>query len=374
MRIMITGGGTGGHTSPALAVIEELRRRDPQLLLQWIGKRGGMEEDVAKKNGVPFRSLPVEGWTRKKSPRMLWTAAKLAYSMMRAWFYLKVFQPQAVFGVGGYVSLPALWVAQRAGVKTLLHEQNKRLGLANRLCAAKVTRLLLSYPETEGEYLKDRAVLVGNPVRRAFLHPPETNAARADLGLAENVFTVLVVGGSQGAHTLNEATAALLQRFRPEDLQVIWSAGKNGVARAREQAEGAPVQPHIHAFIEDMATTCAAADLVISRSGASMTAELAAMGKPALLVPYPHAADNHQEHNARAFEQAGAALVLLDSECTGESLEPLLRELIASPARLKAMGEAAKSLARPFAAEEIAEIIMQLVYENGPETTTRNGQ
>lgn len=373
MRIMITGGGTGGHTSPALAVIEELRRRDQQLLLQWIGKRGGMEEDVAKKNGVPFRALPVEGWSRKKSPRMLWTLAKLAYSLIRTWFYLKVFQPQAVFGVGGYVSLPALWVAQRAGVKTVLHEQNKRLGLANRLCAAKVTRLLLSFPETEGDYPRDRAVLVGNPVRRAFLHPPETRAARASLGLAENITTLLVVGGSQGAHTLNEATAALLHAFKPDELQIIWSAGKNGVARAREQAEGTPVQPHIHAFIEDMATTCAAADIVVSRSGASMTAELAAMGKPAILVPYPHAADNHQEHNARAFEEAGAALVLLDQECTGERLEPMLRKLIQEPARLKAMGEAARSLARPFAAEEIAEIIMEMVYEpavgskrNGP--------
>jgi len=369
---MITGGGTGGHTSPALAVIEELRRRDPRLLLQWIGKRGGMEEDVARRNGVPFRPLPVEGWSRRKSPRLVWTLVKLAYSMLRAWFYLKVFQPQAIFGVGGYVSLPALWVGQRTGIKTVLHEQNKKLGLSNRLCAPKATRLLLSFPETEGAYPRDRAILVGNPVRRAFLHPPEREAARARLGLAPDIPTVLVVGGSQGAHTLNEATAELLHLFKPGELQIIWSAGKAEAAFARQKAEGAPLQPQIHPFIEDMATTCAAADVVVSRSGASMTAELAAMGKACILVPYPHAADNHQEHNARAFEQAGAGLVLLDHDCSGARLEAILRDLLADHGRLKAMGEAAKSLARPFAAEEIAEIIMELVYEDGDKQSTRN--
>jgi len=363
LRIMITGGGTGGHTSPALAVIEELRRRDPHLLLQWIGKRGGMEEEVARRNNVPFRALPVEGWSRRKSPRMAWILLKLAYSMARAWMYLKVFQPQAVFGVGGYVSLPALWVAQRIHIVTILHEQNKRLGLANRLCAGRTTRLLLSYPETEGAYPRDRALLTGNPVRHAFLHPPEKENARDQLGLKPHIPAILVVGGSQGAHTLNEATVHLLREFEPEELQVIWSAGKAEYTQARHAAEDAPNKAKVHAFIEDMATTCAAVDIVVSRAGASMTAELAALGKPSILVPYPFAADNHQEHNARAFQSAGAAEVLLDNECTGERLAEHIRSLISDTDRLKNMGEAAKSLARPLAAEEIAETIIQLVYQ-----------
>ncbi|HQN02272.1 MAG TPA: glycosyltransferase, partial [Candidatus Hydrogenedentes bacterium] len=139
MKIVVAGGGTGGHTSPAVAVIEELRRRDPQLLLQWIGKKNSMEEKVAGQRHVPFRKIPVEGWTRKKSPRILITGIKLAWSLMRSWFYLRVFRPQVVFGVGGYVSLPAIWMAQRMGIHTVLHEQNKRLGLANRLCAARAS-------------------------------------------------------------------------------------------------------------------------------------------------------------------------------------------------------------------------------------------
>ena len=362
MRIKITGGGTGGHTSPGLAVIEELRRRDPQLLLQWIGKRGGMEEKAAQTNGVPFRSLPIEGWTRKKSPRMLWTGMKLSYSILRAWFYLKVFQPQAVFGLGGYVSLPTLWMAQRMGINTILHEQNKRLGLANRLCAAKVTRLLLSYPDTAGEYPRDRAILVGNPVRRSFLHPPQKKDALSQFGLSDTKFTVLVVGGSQGAKSLNRATAALLHAFTEEEIQIIWSVGDKSLMEAQELAADAPVKPHIYGYIEDMAAACAAADIVISRSGASTTAELAAMGKASILVPYPHAADNHQEDNARAFEKAGAARVLLDDECTGDALTSLLRGFMADRESQDEMGEAAKALAKPFAAEEIAEQIMCLVY------------
>ncbi len=362
MRIMITGGGTGGHTSPAAAVLEEMRRRDPRLLVQWVGKKGGMEERVAAAYSVPFRSIPVEGWTRTRSPRMLLTALKLGWSLFRVWFYLKVFRPQVVFGVGGYVSLPAIWVAQRMGIATVLHEQNKRLGLANRLCAARATRLLLSYPETVGEYAKDKAQVVGNPVRAAFLNPPDKTDAREALGLMPGVPVVLVIGGSQGARRLNEAMTTVVHDFRKDEAQFIWSAGKNEAIQMRLRAEGADAVTQVHAFIEDMATACAAADLIVSRAGASATAELAVMGKPSILIPYPHATDNHQEHNARAFESAGAGVVLLDKECTGKSLAITLRELLAAPTRLEDMGAAAKALAEPAAAESIAETIIELVY------------
>ncbi len=360
MRIMITGGGTGGHTSPAAAVIEELRRRDSRLLLQWVGNKHGIEAGVAQRCEVPFRPLAVEGWTRRKSPRLVWVLMKLAYSMMRAWFYLKIFQPQAVFGVGGYVSLPAVWMAQRMGIPTVLHEQNKRLGLANRLCAKRAACLLLGYPETEGDFPRERAQIVGNPVRAAFLHPPEQEDARRQLHLDARTPTIAVVGGSQGARTLNQAMTGLLQAFEKGEAQFIWATGKSAAIQARMAADGARCLVRAHAFIEDMAAACAAADIVVSRAGASTAAELALLGKPCVLVPYPHAADNHQEHNARAFERAGAAVVLLDDECTPERLEALLRELLAAPERLEKMGQASRSLAKPMAAEQIAEAIMTL--------------
>jgi len=359
---MITGGGTGGHTSPAVAVIEELRKRDARLLLQWVGRKGGIEEQVAEQYDVPFRSLPVEGWTRAKSPRILLTAVKLVWSLFRAWFYLKVFRPQVVFGVGGYVSLPAVWVAQRMDIPTVLHEQNKRLGLANRLCARKASRLLISYPDTLGDFPADKTKIVGNPVRAAFLNPPDIIQARATFALQPNVPVVLVIGGSQGAHTINAAMACVVHAFDKDEVQFIWGAGKFDAIQMRLKAEGAHALTQVHAFIEDMATACAAADLIVSRAGASTTAELAVLGKPSVLIPYPHAADNHQEHNARAFESAGAAVVLLDKECAPDTLEALIRELIGNSEKLLAMGRAAKALAQPLAAENIAETIMELVH------------
>lgn len=359
---MITGGGTGGHTSPAIAVVEELRRRDPQLLLQWMGKKNSMEERVASQHNIPFRAVPVEGWTRIKSPRMILIGMKLIWSVFRAWFYLRVFRPQVVFGVGGYVSLPAIWMAQRMGIHTVLHEQNKRLGLANRICASRASCLLLGYPDTVGEFPAERAKVVGNPVRAAFMNPKDKEQAKEELGLSANVPVVLVIGGSQGAHTINEALDEVVHTLHKNEAQFIWGAGKVEAIQIRLRAENATVSTQVHAFIDDMATVCAAADLIISRAGASTTAELAVLGKPAILVPYPHAADNHQEHNARAFETAGAAVVLLDKDCTGDTLTKMIRELLAEPQRLEDMGRASKKLAKPLATETIAETIIELVH------------
>ncbi|HOZ46355.1 MAG TPA: undecaprenyldiphospho-muramoylpentapeptide beta-N-acetylglucosaminyltransferase [Candidatus Hydrogenedentes bacterium] len=362
--MMITGGGTGGHTSPAIAIIEELRKRDPLLMLQWVGRKGNLEERVSRAMDIPFRSVPVEGWPRGQRWRKAWAAAKLAIGMARAAMFIRGFRPQVVLGVGGYVSLPLMYAAQRMGVATVVHEQNKRLGLANRLLAQRARRILLSYPDTLGDYPQDRARVVGNPVRAGFASPPSQAEAKARLGLAEDAPVVLVCGGSQGAHTLNVATAELLGRCTRGEIQFLWMTGAAEAEAAREHADksGLPVQ--VFPFIDDMVTACAAADLVVSRAGASTTAELAVLGKPSVLVPYPFATDNHQEQNARALEAAGAAAVILDDACSGERLAQEIRSILGSPERLAAMAHAAATLARPSATETIAEEILSLVFES----------
>ncbi len=364
MRIMITGGGTGGHTSPAVAILEELRRRDPRLLALWIGHSGGIEERVAQNAGVPFRGLPVEGWPRRKTPRMAWTLVKLAWSGFRAATWLWRFRPQAVIGVGGYVSLPLVWAAQRLGFPTFLHEQNKRLGMANRLCAARATRLFLSYPDTIGNYPAARASVVGNPVRSGFINPPDQRAARLRFGLDPGLPVVLVTGGSQGARTLNRAVLGMAANCGPGEIQIIWMTGRPDAAEMQEKAAPWKEWVQVHPFIEDMPAACAAADLIISRAGASGTAEIAVLGKPSVLVPFPFATDNHQEHNARAFVDAGAAVLLLDSECDSARLETVVRELLADPIRLEAMGQAAKTLAKPMAAETVVEQIITDIFSS----------
>lgn len=365
MRVMITGGGTGGHTSPATAIVEELRRRDPRLLALWVGHRGGIEERVARTAGVPFRGLPVEGWPRRKTPRMAWTLVKLAWSGFRAATWLWRFRPQAVIGVGGYVSLPLVWAAQRLGFPTFLHEQNKRLGMANRLCAARATRIFLSYPDTIGDYPADRAMIVGNPVRGAFISPPDQKAARRQFGLDPGLPVVLVSGGSQGARTLNRAVLGMAENFASGGVQFLWMTGRADCAEMQEKAAPWGERVQVYPFIEDMPAACAAADLIVSRAGASSTAEIAVLGKPAVLVPFPFATDNHQEHNARAFVDAGAAVLLLDTECDPARLESVVRELLADPPRLERMGQAAKALAKPMAAEAVVEEIITEVFSRG---------
>lgn len=365
MRIMVTGGGTGGHASPAVAVIEELRRRDPGLDLRWVGRRGGIEERICARLELPFRSVSVAGWPRRGRLRQLRVGVILAFGLLQSWLLLRRFQPQVVFGVGGYVSLPLGYAAQRMGIPVVLHEQNRLLGMANRVLAPRAAQILLSYPDTVGSYPKDRARVVGNPVRPAFTAPPATADARATMGLDADAPVVLAVGGSQGARTLNTALSEALSQVGEGEFQLIWMTGPDDAAAARVRADQAPIRVQVHPFIDDMATACAAADLIVARSGASTTAEIAALGKPSVLVPYPHAAENHQEENARVLEQAGAAEVLLDADCTGERLLARVRALLSDPDRLARMGKAASGFGRPEAADRIAESILALVFE-GP--------
>lgn len=363
MRIMITGGGTGGHTSPAVAILEELQKRDPRLEVQWVGCKNSIEERICRRLSIPFRPVPVKGWPRRRTLRKGWVLLALGWAVIRSAVYLRRFRPQVVLGVGGYVSVPLVWAAQRLGIPTVLHEQNRRLGMANRTLAAHAARLFLSYADTVGDFPRERAVVTGNPVRAGFAHPPDKDSARTQLGLDPSSPVVLICGGSQGAHSINAAVTDLLPMCRPDEMQLLWMTGAADAAKARQAAAGAPVRADIFTFIEDMATACAAADVVVSRAGASSTAELALLGRPSILIPYPHATDNHQEQNARAFEEAGASLLLRDEECTGQRLLDALRGLLGNRAKLQAMGAAAFSLAKPAAAEVIAEQTLTLVFE-----------
>lgn len=363
MRLVITGGGTGGHTSPAVAVYEELLRRDPRLDVLWIGRTGSIEHRICTQRNIPFRSLPVEGWPRTQLVRRGIVAAKIAWSMARVWIYLRNFAPDVVFGVGGYVSLPAMYVAPRMGIPTVLHEQNRLMGVTNRIAARRAARVFLSFPETVGSFPRDNAVVVGNPVRAAFANPPTRAAASAQFGLDPGRPAILVTGGSQGARSINDAVAGAIRMFVPGEIQVVWMTGPGDAVRARDAALDAPVPVQVHPYIDDMAAAFAAVDLVISRSGASTTAELALMHKPSILVPYPHATDNHQQHNAQAFADAGAAVLLPDAELTPDTLVGAIRPLLSSPARLEEMARAVGTLAKPGAADNIAAEILSLAFE-----------
>jgi UDP-N-acetylglucosamine--N-acetylmuramyl-(pentapeptide) pyrophosphoryl-undecaprenol N-acetylglucosamine transferase len=362
---MVSGGGTGGHTSPAIAIIEEIQQRDPQLALQWVGKRNSIEQRLSDSLSIPFRTLPVEGWPRSRSPRKLWVAFKMGVAVLRAFFLIRRFRPQVILGVGGYVSLPLLWVAQHLGIPTVLHEQNKRLGLANRILAQKASKILLSFPDTAGDYPRENATVVGNPVRAGFTAPPSKEEALKQFALHPNIPVILICGGSQGARSINAALEGAIRQFEPDEIQFLWVTGNTDIQKARTFIDTVPAYTiNVHPFIEDMPAACTVADLVVGRAGASSTAELALMGKPSILIPYPHATDNHQMANARAFEDAGAATVLPDDACTGDTLAQEIKALLNAPNRLKTMGDMAKSISRPVAVEGITEELLSLVFES----------
>lgn len=360
---MVTGGGTGGHAFPAVAVIEELQRRDPRLSVQWVGRAGAIEERICKARSIAFRSLPVEGWPRRMGLRKLWVTVKMAWSLCKAILYIRTFQPDAVLGVGGYVSLPVVYAAQRMGLPTFLHEQNLRLGVANQLLARRASRIFLSFTNTMGQFPAERSEVTGNPVRSDFISPPSMAEARDALGLRQDVPVLLVYGGSQGAGSINRVIMECLPRFKRDELQIVWGTGTQDAAVARQAADSAPVPVHVFAFIDTMAVACSAADLVVCRSGASGTAELACLGKPSILIPYPHATDNHQEHNARALERAGAAMLMLESECSAEALQTAIRRLLGNQESLHLMGHCARQIAHPNAADLIVEAILSTVFD-----------
>ncbi len=364
---MLTGGGTGGHVFPALAIAEELRRRDPQLLLRWVGRAGTLEEEVARRHDFPFRGIAVAPWPRRGRVRQVYTAGRLAWGVVQGLALLRRVRPQAVVGVGGYVSLPLGFAAQRLGIPTILHEQNAHLGLANRVLAEGSSCLCLSFAETAGAERANRTRVTGNPVRQGFIAPPEPERARAQLGLQAGRPVLLVVGGSQGAHTLNAAVAGALEAGKLDEVHVLWATGRSAYERWRTHAAAARPGVQVMPFIDDMPAAASAADCIVSRAGASSTAEIAAMGRASVLVPYPHATDNHQEANARTFEAVGAAEVLLDRDCTGDALAGAVLALLRDEPRRSAMAAAARKLAQPLAADLIAETVLDIVFARTPD-------
>jgi UDP-N-acetylglucosamine--N-acetylmuramyl-(pentapeptide) pyrophosphoryl-undecaprenol N-acetylglucosamine transferase len=351
MRIIIAGGGTGGHVIPALAIAHQLRNQFTAEIL-FIGTARGIETRLVPQAGFPLELIKVGAlknvslMTRAKTmfdlPRALWTAGRM----------LNAFRPDAVIGVGGYASGPAMFAAIRRGIPTLAFEPNVVPGFANRMVARWVSLAAVHFEET-CEYFP-RCKVTGVPVRQAFFGIPTK---------AGGLPTLLVFGGSQGARAINMAMVESLPglRERLPGLHIIHQTGQRDYDTVREAYEKAGVSSEVHKFIDDMPGTFARADLLVCRSGASTVAEITAAGKPAIFVPFPRAADDHQNVNARALERAGAAIVVEESNLDAAYLVDTIAALIGDSRRLMGMSAAAKSLAHPMAVEEIAAMVDGLI-------------
>lgn len=363
-RFLITGGGTGGHVYPGLAVAEQLRRLAPGCEVRFVGTGKGIESVLVPRAGYRFSRVPASGVRGLGAKARLFFLLNFGLGLMRSLLLLIVWRPDLVLGTGGYVIGPVMSAARMLGIRCALQEQNSVPGSANRLVGRWAERIYLGFAAAAERFGSAKCVTTGNPVRAAFVGAQEEEESPwGDLGAAGG--RVLVFGGSGGARTLNEAVAGAASRWPTKPPRgLLAQTGPAQVEEVRAAVAQAGLgNARIEPYLMEMVQALRWADLVVCRAGAMTLAELQAMGKPAVLVPFPHATDDHQMHNARDCEQAGAAVVLPDAECTPEAFLALTTELLADPDRLRRMGEAARGLSRPDAAERIARDLLALLGE-----------
>ncbi|MBR2236935.1 MAG: undecaprenyldiphospho-muramoylpentapeptide beta-N-acetylglucosaminyltransferase [Prevotella sp.] len=363
-RIIISGGGTGGHIFPAVSIANAIRELRPEAQILFIGAEGRMEMQRVPQAGYEIKGLPIRGFYRPLwKPQNIGVALDYLRSKRMAKRILKEFRPQVAVGVGGYASSAALGAANSLGIPTLIQEQNSYAGLANKQLAAKAAKICVAYEGMERFFPKDKLMLTGNPVRQSLLSSPITREeALNTFGLDPTKKTILLVGGSLGARTINESVLSHLKEIAESDLQFIWQTGKyyheEMEQRLKEyNAQLSNLKPQ--AFIADMAAAYRAADLVVSRAGASSISEFCLIGMPVILVPSPNVAEDHQTKNAFALANRDAALYVKDSEAQ-EKLIPLAMQTVADDARLKNLSENVLKMALPDSARIIAEEVLKL--------------
>ena len=349
MRLLIAGGGTGGHLFPGVAIAEELRARDPDAAITFVGTKRGIEARVLPDLGWNLELIEVSGLKTVGALGAIRGLLRLPKALWQARKVVKAFKPDAVVGVGGYASGPVVLMARLRGIPTAICEQNSIPGLTNKILGRVVRAVFLSFQESARFFKPKKIQLTGNPVRRELVQ--KLLAAPPPAG--ERVH-ILVSGGSLGAVAVNELAArALIELCKTTPVTITHQTGEKDLAATTKRYADAGVTADCRAFIKDMATTYLAADLVIGRAGATTVAELAIAGKPAIFIPYPFAADNHQEINAREMADAGAALMFRQAELTADKLLAALTPLVADAGQRAAMGAKMMALAKPNAAAAV---------------------
>ncbi|MBQ1874153.1 MAG: undecaprenyldiphospho-muramoylpentapeptide beta-N-acetylglucosaminyltransferase [Paludibacteraceae bacterium] len=353
MKYLISGGGTGGHIFPAVSIANALRELDPEADILFVGALGRMEMERVPEAGYKIIGLPVRGFNRAQPWKNVSVLIDLMRSMHQARRIIRDFRPDVGVGVGGYASGAAMKVAARMGVPILLQEQNGFAGVTNKLLKNDASKICVAYPDMERFFPAEKIILTGNPVRQNLLKG-ESKKVKGEKNL-------LVIGGSLGARTINEAIKAALPELSKTKIHVVWQTGKvyYDQCHAAWEKAGSPKNIECLAFLNDMPDRYATADLVISRAGASSISELCLLGKPAVLVPSPNVAEDHQTHNAMALVRRDAAVLVTDKEA-GEKLISTALELINDSKQLKTLHENVLQLAEPDSAKRIAEEVIKL--------------
>lgn len=367
-NVVISGGGTGGHIFPAISIANEIRRRYPECEVTFVGAKGRMEEEKVPAAGYDIILLPVEGLSRDKNPiKLCITLWKLYKSSRQIRKELKRIRPQIVIGVGGYASAPTLLEANKLKIPTLVQEQNSFAGKTNKLVGKKAETICVAYKDMARFFPKGKPIiLTGNPIRKQLAHiQPHASEAYQHFGLNPEKRTLLVIGGSLGARTINESMAAAVKQFVNEgkSVQLLWQCGKSYIEEGKALLKSKGLEGEnivLTDFINRMDYAYSVADLVISRAGASSISELCMLGKPSILVPSPNVAEDHQTKNAQALVADNAAVMITDAEAR-ETLVPKALELLREENKLEQLGANALNLACPRADETIVDEVVRIV-------------
>ena len=353
MRYLISGGGTGGHIFPAISIANALKELDPEAQILFVGALGRMEMERVPQAGYQIVGLPVRGFNRAQPWKNVSVMTDLLKSLHQVKKIIRDFKPNVGVGVGGYASGAAMWQAANMGIPILLQEQNGFAGVTNKLLKDKAAKICVAYEGMERFFPADKIILTGNPVRQNLTSGRKSNI--------DNRKSLLIIGGSLGARTINEAIKAALPQLAKSALHVVWQTGKVYYEKCKEAwvAAGSPKNIECLDFLSDMPDRYANADLVISRAGASSISELCLLGKPAILVPSPNVAEDHQTHNAMALVNKNAAVLVRDADAAAQ-LVPTALELIHDDARLQTLHTNILTLAQTDSARRIAEEVIKL--------------
>lgn len=368
MKVLLSGGGTGGHVYPAIAIANRIKEEHPEAEIVFVGTAKGIESEIVPKYGYELKTVTVQGFKRKIDFDNVKRVFKLFKGLEQSRRVVKKFKPDLVIGTGGYVSGPVLFNASMNKVPTVIHEQNSFPGVTNKILAKMVTKVLTSFEDSHQRFpegTSDKLVLTGNPVRKEILMARK-NSARRNLGVTEDKKMVLCYGGSGGSEDINNAMRLVIENMVKDDIAFIFATGKYYYEEFSNSISDIQLKPYqrVVPYLEDMANALAASDLVIGSAGAISLAEITALGKPSIIIPKAYTAENHQEYNAKSIEKQGAGIAILEKDLTPQNLNETVFKLLGDKEKLIDMANASMEIGKPEAIDLIYNEIMNIYKAN----------
>lgn len=374
MKVLLSGGGTGGHVYPAIAIANKIRDEHPDAEIIFVGTEKGIESEIVPKYGFELKTVTVQGFKRKIDFDNVKRVFKLFKGLEQSRKIVKKFKPDIVIGTGGYVSGPVLFNASMGKIPAIIHEQNSFPGVTNKILSKTVTKVLTSFEDSHKRFpeaREDKLVFTGNPVRKEILLSRK-NIARKNLSISDEKRMVLCYGGSGGSRKINDAMRLVIKNMVNEDIAFIFATGKSYYDEFMGSISDINLKPYqkVVPYLEDMANALAASDLVIGSAGAISLAEITALGKPSIIIPKAYTAENHQEYNAKSIEKQGAGIAILEKNLTPESLNTAVFKLLGDRELLVDMANASKTIGKPEAIDLIYDEIMK-VYNSTQKSTSK---